>query len=81
VVDLEKKLKSNVTENQVTGTWLIQKRGKNSKKWTTIGNPHTELKVAKDNVDYMQTMSPTGREWNWRAVNEDGLTYAAKASR
>jgi len=79
--ELEEKLKSNVTENQITGAWVIQKRGKNSKKWTTIGDPIETLDGAKAAIDYMQNKSISGEEWTWRAMQESGLTYTTKASR
>ena len=57
------------------GVWIVERKSRGARTWKPCGNPETNLKDARDAVDYMQFKSGSGQAEEWRALRADGLIY------
>lgn len=61
--------------DQLKGVWIVESKRPGSRMWKPCGNPETNLKDARQAVDYMQFKSGSGQGEEWRAIRADGLIY------
>lgn len=61
--------------DQLKGVWIVESKRPGSRMWKPCGKPETNLKDARQAVDYMQFKSGSGRGEEWRAIRADGLFY------
>lgn len=61
--------------DQLNGVWIVESKRPGSRIWKPCGNPETNLKDARQAVDYMQFKSGSGQGEEWRAIRADGLFY------
>lgn len=61
--------------DQLNGVWIVESKRPGSRMWKPCGNPETNLKDARQAVDYMQFKSGSGQGEEWRAIRADGLFY------
>lgn len=61
--------------DQLKGVWIVESKRPGSRMWKPCGNPETNLKDARQAVDYMQFKSGSGQGEEWRAIRADGLFY------
>lgn len=61
--------------DKLNGVWIVESKRPGSRMWKPCGNPETNLKEARQAVDYMQFKSGSGQGEEWRAIRADGLIY------
>lgn len=57
------------------GVWIVERKSRKGRTWKPCGNPETNLKDARNAVDYMQFKSGSGQAEEWRALRADGMIY------
>lgn len=62
-------------KDKLNGVWIVESKRPGSRMWKPCGNPETNLKDAREAVDYMQFKSGSGQGEEWRAIRADGLFY------